>query len=110
MKLTAKALLEGGSAKPFEVDSLTSREFVDLLDSHKALLFQGAKTVEDFGEFVTSLQLESYPYVGGAAPRTIIPVSSGKDIIFTANERYRRDISCTLVSKHDCSHDRYMFY
>jgi hypothetical protein len=88
MKLTATPLLEGESAKPVVVDSLKPREFVNLLDSHKALLFQGAQNVEDFGEFVTSLQLEYYPYVGGAAPRTIIPVSSGKDIIFTANERY----------------------
>lgn len=90
MKLSATPLLQGKSAPSFQVDSLTPRLFVDLLDQHKALLFQGADgplNTENFGRFVVDLDLEYYPYVGGAAPRTIIPVEAGKDIIFTANER-----------------------
>jgi len=45
-------------------------------------------SVEDFGHFLVDLQLEYYPYIGGAAPRRIIPVTAGTDIVFTANERY----------------------
>lgn len=74
------------------------RLFVDLMDRHKALLIQSGQdfnpnsdvdvlSTEDFGCFVADLQLEKYPYVGGAAPRRIIPVKAGDDIIFTANER-----------------------
>ena len=44
-------------------------------------------TTDDFANLVTLMQCEYYPYIGGAAPRTIIPISSGEDIIFTANER-----------------------
>ena len=91
MKFSVIPLLEGDAAKPFEVDekNLTPRQFVDLLDSRKALVFRNeAKTsnVEDFGHFVVDLNLKQYPYIGGAAPRTIVPVAAGKDIIFTANE------------------------
>lgn len=87
MKLTAIPLLEGESAKPFDVpDPLSSRAFVDLLDAHKALLFPGAFDVESFGRFVADLQLTYYPYIGGAAPRTVIPTAAGEDIVFTANE------------------------
>jgi hypothetical protein len=85
MKLTAIPLLEGDSAKPFEV-SLTPRNFVDLLDARKALLFPSVFDVESFGSFLVDLKLQSYPYIGGAAPRTVIPTAAGKDIIFTANE------------------------
>lgn len=85
MKLTAIPLLEGESAAPFEV-SLTPRTFVDLLDSRKALLFPSVFNVESFGSFLVDLDLKSYPYIGGAAPRTVIPTVAGKDIIFTANE------------------------
>jgi hypothetical protein len=92
MKFRATALLEGDSAEAFSIEDndLTPRRFVDLLDQHKALLFQSHDTnltVEDFGRFVAKLQLTHYPYIGGAAPRTVIPVEAGKDIIFTANER-----------------------
>jgi len=85
MKLTAVPLLEGESAEPFEV-SLTSRTFVDLLDARKALLFPSVFDVERFGSFLVDLELTHYPYIGGAAPRTVIPTLAGKDIIFTANE------------------------
>jgi hypothetical protein len=92
MKLNVTPLLEGDSAKTFSVerDERLSRTFVDLLDHHKALLVQspdGNLTANDFGQFVVDLQLEYYPYIGGAAPRSIIPVNAGKDIVFTANER-----------------------
>jgi hypothetical protein len=108
MKTLATPLFERDGAVPFAVDlgvgGLEPRQFVDLMDRHKALLFHGsavhsdgggggggistALTVEDFGRFIAGLELEPYPYVGGAAPRTIIPVAAGKDIVFTANERF----------------------
>jgi hypothetical protein len=99
MKTLVTPLLERDDAVPFTVDfvdSLDARQFVEMMDRHKALLFHGTSvgddehilTTEDFGRFVAGLQLERYPYVGGAAPRTIIPVSAGKDIVFTANERF----------------------
>jgi hypothetical protein len=92
MKLTATPLLAGPNAAPasLTIDNLQPRQFVDLLDQHKALIFHGADSTlstEDFGQFVVDLKLEDYPYIGGAAPRTIIPVQAGKDIVFTANER-----------------------
>jgi len=94
---------------------LKPKLFVDLLDQHKALLFRrfpssgdgngkdngndnGIKkeknasysavlSTDDFGRFVVNLQLERYPYVGGAAPRTVVPVEAAEDgIVFTANE------------------------
>ena len=93
MKLLATPLLEREKAKAFAVDSLSPRTFVDLLDAHKALLFQSNEgspakriDVEGFGDFLVSLKLEHYPYIGGAAPRTVIPVKAGDEIIFTANE------------------------
>jgi D-xylose reductase len=89
--MRATPLLEGcpTQQQSFPVDSLTPSSFVNLLDRHKALLFQNTEapySQEDFGKFVVDLELEKYPYIGGAAPRTIIPVEAGKDIIFTANE------------------------
>jgi hypothetical protein len=96
MKLTATPLFTGpngaasASSSSFAIDNLQPRQFVDLLDQHKALIFHGSDTTlstEDFGRFVVDLKLESYPYIGGAAPRNIIPVQAGKDIVFTANER-----------------------
>jgi diketogulonate reductase-like aldo/keto reductase len=86
MKLTAISLLEGKGAEPFEIPSLTPRIFVDLLDSNKALLFPSVFDVESFGSFLVDLKLKRYPYIGGAAPRTVIPTVAGKDIIFTSNE------------------------
>ena len=86
MKLTAIPLLEG-DVSPIELpDPLSPRAFVDLMDSHKALLFPSCFDVETFGQFVSDLELQYYPYVGGAAPRTVIPTAAGKDIVFTANE------------------------
>lgn len=70
----------------------TSADFVRLLDIHKGVLLQADDveksplTVEDFGSFVAGLNLTPYPYVGGAAPRRVIPVAAGEDIVFTANE------------------------
>ena len=97
MKVIATPLLERDGAAnktSFAVeDDIQPRQFVDLLDQHKALLFQAPSSqtaplsTDDFGQFVTDLELEYYPYIGGAAPRTIIPVKAGKDIVFTANER-----------------------
>ena len=91
MKLEATPLLEPGS-KAFQLNDLQPRKFVDLLDQHKALIIQSQNgeqplSADDFGDFLVNLELESYPYIGGAAPRTVIPVKAGRDIIFTANER-----------------------
>ena len=103
MKIRALPILQGPKAPAFEVrvndlsdptpsiDSL-SKKIPLLLQQHKALILQSTAdeswNVEDFGQFVTECDLEYYPYIGGAAPRTIIPVKAGQDIIFTANERY----------------------
>lgn len=97
MKLTALPLFDskGGSGELSFDDLPKPKGFVDLLDRHKALLFrhsgdddEKSLTTDDFGSFVVGLDLERYPYIGGAAPRTIIPVSCTKDdIVFTANER-----------------------
>jgi alpha-ketoglutarate-dependent taurine dioxygenase len=91
MTFRVTPLLEGAGAEVFTVEDkeFTPRLFVDLLDQHKALIFQSPDsnlTTEDFGRFLVKLQLEHYPYIGGAAPRTVIPVEAGQDIIFTANE------------------------
>jgi hypothetical protein len=100
MKLKATPLLEPNAPSFFVEDDgsdlqsgLHPRQFVDLLDRHKAVLFQAGSetqplTTEDFGRFVVDLNLEYYPYIGGAAPRTIIPVEAGVDVVFTANERW----------------------
>ena len=94
MKLKATPLLDPAASSFVVEDDLQPRQFVDWLDQNKALLFQREDdappmTVDDFGEFLVNLQLEDYPYIGGAAPRTIVPVNAapGKDIVFTANER-----------------------
>lgn len=101
MKLSVCSLLDvSNNAKPFcsmEWEALKPRTFIDLLDQHKALLFSSEDkdkplTPDDFGQFVVDRKLTYYPYVGGAAPRSIIPVSAGKDIVFTANERYEQNI------------------
>lgn len=90
--LTLTPLLAGEAPASFsmERDALTPRAFCDLMDQHKALLIQqkgDTLSIEDFGSMVAGFELEKYPYVGGAAPRTVIPVAAGKDILFTANER-----------------------
>ena len=79
-KLRAKPLLEADSTDGFEIsqnDLTTSRTFVNILDSHKALLIgsiddNNRMGIEDFGLFVDSIGLNKYPYIGGAAPRTNI--------------------------------------
>jgi hypothetical protein len=120
MKLTAIPVLEENySEKTFEIDisHQNPHEFVNLLDQYKALILQQRPTsttatnttttqdddiesqppllsVNDFGQFLVDLQLEYYPYIGGAAPRTIIPVDASPDpIVFTANERYVKNIT-----------------
>ena len=93
MQLTAIPILDPqGSALSIAQEALTPRMFVNLLDRHKALVFRRTDaplSVDDFGQFVVDCQLEEYPYVGGAAPRRVIPVAVApdKDIVFTANER-----------------------
>lgn len=100
MKLKATPLLDPDASSSFVVDDLQPRQFVDWLDRHKVLFFQRSDdseddgesdplTVEDFGQFVVDLQLQDYPYIGGAAPRTTVPVRAapGRDVVFTANER-----------------------
>ena len=91
MKFTVLPLLELASSNSFDVDekTLTPRCFVDFLDKYKALVFRNEDrscSVEEFGHFTVNLQLQKYPYIGGAAPRTIVPVAAGNDIVFTANE------------------------
>jgi len=72
------------------VDSLGRREFITLAAKHKALLLQSDDgsnpfSVDEFASLTESLQLEKYEYVGGAAPRRLIPVKSNVEV-FTANE------------------------
>ena len=94
MKFQALPILQGSQAPALDVE-LSSREpladsIPHLLSQHKAFILRSYEadwTVEDFGLFVSDCNLEYYPYIGGAAPRTIIPVKAGQDIIFTANER-----------------------
>lgn len=101
MTLTAIPLLDPEKGEPFEVpDKMDPRTFCNLLDRHKALILRRQcsenaddlppLSVEDFGQFVVDCQLQDYPYVGGAAPRRVIPVQAapGRDVVFTANERY----------------------
>ena len=92
MKLTCLPILDRHGPSEIDLDGIPSpRQFVDLMDEHKALLIRrddSACTVENFGEFVVGLNLEYYPYVGGAAPRRIIPVQcTPEPVVFTANER-----------------------
>jgi len=74
-----------------DYSSLNTQTFALLLAKYKALLLRSDEneapfTVNDFGNFISNLGLEKYPYVGGAAPRRIIPVDAGDDLIYTANE------------------------
>ena len=73
------------------LEKVEPAELIRDLDRNKALLIQsdektGPFTLEDFGALVAGLKLEKYEYVGGAAPRKVIPVAAGDDIVFTANE------------------------
>lgn len=69
---------------------ISQGQFVSLLAKHKALLLQSGDgsqplSVEEFARFTEGLRLKKYEYVGGAAPRRIIPVEA-KVEVFTANE------------------------
>jgi diketogulonate reductase-like aldo/keto reductase/alpha-ketoglutarate-dependent taurine dioxygenase len=72
--------------------ALCQETLVTLLAKHKGLLIRSSAedeqplSVENFGWYLKSLQLTPYPYVGGAAPRRIIPCEAGQDLIYTANE------------------------
>lgn len=71
---------------------LDQKTFVELLAKHKALLIRPDEneevSVDDFARFMFDLDLQSYQYVGGAAPRRIIPVNvpGGEEMVYTANE------------------------
>lgn len=74
-----------------DLKSFNQQTLIDLLAKHKALLFRPSEgmappSVDEYGDFISSFKLENYPYVGGAAPRTVIPCKAGTDLIFTANE------------------------
>ena len=75
------------------IEKLDQSLFLDLLVKHKALLFRSSEnephlSVDDFGHILAALNLEPYPYVGGAAPRRIVKVNApgGDNMIYTANE------------------------
>jgi hypothetical protein len=93
----------------YDTNKIQSKDFVQLLDKYKILILQSPvsfsndgttadiMSVDDFGKYVIDLQLQYYPYIGGAAPRTVIPLSeiatrrlpsNQRDVVFTANERY----------------------
>jgi hypothetical protein len=102
-KLRIIPLMDGPDAATTVVtsDEFTPDLFVQLLDQRKAVILQKVVCdepidpssgsyfdTEDFGSILTSLNLEYYPYFGGAAPRVVIPVSADeRPIVFTANER-----------------------
>lgn len=61
------------------------REFlINSAKEHGAILLRGfvGDSAEGFAEVADALNLESYPYVGGAAPRTNVV----RDVVFTTNE------------------------
>lgn len=70
--------------------TISQEQFVALLAKHKAVLLQSDEgsdphTVEEFAEFMEGLKLEKYEYLGGAAPRRVIPVKANVEV-YTANE------------------------
>ena len=81
-----------GSADSASSPRPSTRKFCELLDAHKALVLSRSHqhqhlTVDDFGNLVVGLQLTYYPYIGGAAPRTVIPITASTlPVVFTANE------------------------
>jgi len=87
--MRATRLLENRtSAENFS--SIGQEQLVLLLAKHKALLLQSDEgsdplTVEEFAEFLEGLKLEKYDYLGGAAPRRVIPVKANVEV-YTANE------------------------
>ena len=73
--LSCRTLFESESVE-FD-DSLSStNDFVQLLAKHKGLLISrkdNPLTVNDFSDLVSKkLRFETYPYIGGAAPRRVI--------------------------------------
>lgn len=102
MKLTYTRLLESLDEKvSLDVKSLDQATFVKLLAGSKALLIRSECSssplnVDEFATIISDLGLKSYPYVGGAAPRRIIPVNipgndgdgdnNNKTMVYTANE------------------------
>ena len=76
--------------KSENINDINQKSFVALVAKHKALLLQADEgrvpfSVNDFARFTEGLQLEKYEYVGGAAPRRLIPVDADVEV-FTANE------------------------
>lgn len=73
-----------------ETVEVTPESLLPMLAASKALLLSknggDRLDVEGFGALVAGLNLEKYEYYGGAAPRRVIPVKAGNDIVFTANE------------------------
>ena len=70
--------------------TIDQEHFVALLAKHKALILQSDEgcdptTVEEFAKIMEKLNLERYEYLGGAAPRTLIPVNANVEV-YTANE------------------------
>ena len=61
---------------------LDQSSLIHELANHKALLLQSEEdpwSVHEFGHLLKSFNLKSYPYVGGAAPRRLIPCDAGDD-------------------------------
>lgn len=93
MKLTYTRLLESMDERvPIDGESLNQDTFVKLLATSKALLVRADEsagtsplTVDEFAQTISNLHLANYPYVGGAAPRRIIPNDSDT-MVYTANE------------------------
>ncbi|KAL3772242.1 hypothetical protein ACHAWO_012640 [Cyclotella atomus] len=72
------------------VESITQEIFIEMSAKHKALLLQADDgnepfTLDDFATFAEGLGLTHYEYVGGAAPRRLIPTKANIEV-FTANE------------------------
>ena len=93
MNLTYTRLLEDMDERVSIGESLDQATFVELLAKNKALLIRSDQnnsplTVNEFAKIISDLNLKHYPYVGGAAPRRIIPVDvpGGDNMIYTANE------------------------
>lgn len=92
-QLTFSRLFENVNEREPLGTSFDQNQFIELLSKHKALLVQSKDgedplSVNEFGKIIYDLGLQHYPYVGGAAPRRIIPVDvpGGDNMIYTANE------------------------
>ena len=76
------------SVKSFDaLAALVQRERKSILEAaarHGAVLLRGfaGNSAEGFAAVADALNLEKYPYVGGAAPRTNVV----RDVVFTTNE------------------------